>query len=281
MPNKIIDSHVHFWDPELLDYPWLEDVPPINRSFLPADYSQAIGNFPVAGQVFVQACGNPNQAMAEVEWVSTLAKTGASVKGIIAFAPLELGERAAGALEGLTRFPLVKGIRRLIQSEPLGFSTQPEFVRGVQLLADFNFSFDICIKHHQLQDVLQLVEQCPDVQFVLDHIGKPDIAVGLIDPWKEQITQLATYENVTCKLSGLVTEADIEAWQPADLTPYISHILETFGPNRTMFGSDWPVCTLATTYQKWLEITLEATSRFSPVEQDQIFYQNAVDFYKL
>lgn len=281
MPNKIIDSHVHFWDPELLDYPWLEDVPPINRSFLPADYSQAIGDYPVTGQVFVQACGNPNQAMAEVEWVSTLAKNGANIKGIVAFAPLEFGKRSAGTLEGLSRFPLVKGIRRLIQSEPLGFSTQPDFVRGVQMLADFNFGFDICIKHHQLADVLGLVEQCPDVRFVLDHIGKPDIAAGLLEPWREQISQLAAFKNVTCKLSGLVTEADIEAWQPADLVPYINHIFETFGPSRTMFGSDWPVCTLATTYQNWLALVHEAAGQYTPEEQHQIFYQNAVDFYKL
>ncbi len=281
MTNKIIDSHFHFWDTDLLDYTWLDEVPAINRPFLPADFAQATEKNPVSGKIFVEAGGTSNQTMAEVEWVSALAKQDDTIKAIVAFIPLEFGDRAAGAIEALTRFPLVKGVRRVVQSEPLGFCVQPEFVHGVKLLANHNFSFDICVKHHQMDDVLTLVEQCSNVQFVLDHIGKPDIANGLLDPWRGQISRLAKHENVACKLSGLVTEADHANWQPADLRPYIDHVLEAFGPNRLMFGSDWPVCTLASSYQRWINLAFEYTAELNESERDQIFYQTAVDFYRL
>lgn len=281
MIEKIIDSHIHLWDPNHLTYPWLEEVPDINRPFLPDDFSNSVGDYPVCGQIFVQAACLPEQGLDEVEWVSQLAKTYGGVLAIVAFAPLEIGQDAKQNLEHLSQFPLVKGVRRLIQSEPLGFAIQPEFVAGVKQLAEFDLSFDICIKHHQLGNVLELVKQCPDVNFVLDHIGKPDIAQAIHDPWKQQMSELAAFSNVLCKLSGLVTEADHAQWKPADLKPYIAHVLETFGPQRVMFGSDWPVCRLAASYQRWLELALEATAGLSEAERHQVFYQNAANFYRV
>ena len=278
---KIVDSHVHFWDTNHLEYAWLNEVPPINRPFLPAEYAQQAGQHTVSQQVFVQADCPPAQAVREAEWVSDLAQSHPEIQAIVAFAPLEFGTGASPFLEQLAQYPLVKGIRRLIQSEPLGFCTHPDFVRGVQLLPDHNFSFDICVKYHQMDDVLYLVEQCPTVQFVLDHAGKPAIEAQQFDPWCDQIKRLAQHENVVCKLSGLVTEANHANWQPADLSPVINQLLESFGPSRLMFGSDWPVVTLASPLERWLGLALELTAHFSPAEREQIFVRNAQNLYKL
>jgi len=184
-------------------------------------------------------------------------------------------------LEALSQRPLVKGVRRLIQSEPPGFSVQPDFVTGVQLLAEHNLACDLCIRHFQMRDVIQLVRQCPRVNFVLDHIGKPDIKRGLLDPWRQDIAELAALPNVTCKLSGLVTEADWQRWQAADLQPYVEHVLEVFGPDRVMYGSDSPVVTLAATYAQWAETLRAATRSLSGAEQEKLFWQNAARFYRI
>ncbi len=277
---KIIDSHMHLWNPTLLNYAWLESEPPLNRPFLPSDFRAAVDGFEVESAVFVQADCLPEQGVEEVKWVSQIAAD-VPLSRIVAFTALEQGDAARATLESLTAYPLVKGIRRLIQSEPVGFSIQPSFVKGVQALADYGFSFDLCIRHYQLPDVTKLVDQCPRVSFVLDHIGKPDIAHGEIVRWREDIQALAHYPNVSCKLSGMVTEANHANWTPDDLRPYMEHLLNTFGVQRLMFGSDWPVCTLAASYQHWLETVHHFLSHLSTDDQQRIFYSNAKRFYRL
>jgi L-fuconolactonase len=274
---KVIDTHVHFWDTELLNYEWLKGTS-LYRPFLPEDYRQAVGNVDIEGIVFVEVDRAPDQGLAEAEWVDSL---DAPVKGIVAFAPLELGNDARPALDALARIPKVKAIRRLIQTEGAGFATQPRFIEGVRLMPEYNLSFDLCIKYHQLPDTIALVEQCPNVDFVLDHIAKPDIAGGEIDQWRRDIATLAQFENVTCKLSGLVNEADHAHWKPADLQPYIEHVLDVFGTDRLMFGSDWPVCTWASTFSRWFETLEQFLAPLSDQEKQAIYHDNAVRFYGL
>lgn len=281
MSFEVIDSHVHFWNPERLDYPWLADVPSLNRAFLPADLPPDTPGLTLAGVVFVQADCSPEQGQDEVAWVSQLADHDPRIRAIVAFAPLEHPETARVALAALRSYPLVRGIRRLIQSEPDGFAAQPAFIEGVRLLAEYGYTFDICARHHQLGDVVELVAACPQVSFVLDHIGKPDIASGALDPWREHISALAAHPNVTCKLSGLVTEADAAHWRPADLQPYIDHVLHAFGTARLMFGSDWPVVNLAADYPRWASVALDALRGISPQERRACFYDNARAFYRL
>jgi L-fuconolactonase len=278
---NIIDSHIHFWNPQHLRYPWLDDLPTLNKSFLPV-------NLPVSGEgwtmeklIFVQCECIEDQGLDEADWVSSLVKHDARIGGIVAYAPLQMDDMAREYLKRLKHHRLVKGVRRLIQSEPLGFCTAPRFVRGVQMLPEFGFSFDLCIRHPQMGDAIELVRQCPNVQFVLDHIGKPDIKAGLLDPWREQIKTLASFPNVMCKISGLVTEADMEHWTPANLQPYIDHVLESFGIDRVMFGGDWPVVELASTYERWLATIIAATSSLSEAEKSKLFYENARQFYRL
>ena len=276
--RPFVDSHIHFWDPDYLHYAWLAEVPAINP---PAVLSEAAAGLGLERIVFVQADCVPEEGLEEVRWVSDLAAKDGRTRGIVAFAPLEEGEVVRDYLAQLTAFPLVKGVRRLIQSEALGFSVQPDFITGVQELADFGFSFDICIRHHQLPDVLRLVEECPDVSFVLDHVGKPAIKDGIMEPWATDLRTLAAFPNVSCKLSGLVTEADHQSWTAADLQPYIDHALDLFGPERLMFGGDWPVSELASSYRRWVATAEAAVVHCSEAERKLIFYQNSVDFYRL
>lgn len=277
--QKILDSHVHFWEPNTLNYPWLADIELLNKSYLPADLPKSDDGWQMEKLVFVQADCVPEQGIDEAKWVASLDDE--RIAGIVAFAPLEKGAAVQDELDQLSEIPKVKGIRRLIQSEAMGFSVQPQFIDGVQALAAKNFSFDICVVYSQLLDVIELVKQCPDVSFVLDHFGKPAIANGEIDQWRNHITQLAEFDNVQCKLSGLVTEADHQNWSIADLRPYYEHVLESFGTNRLMFGGDWPVVKLAADYERWVQTALLLTHGLSDSEKDAIFYQNGHDFYKV
>jgi L-fuconolactonase len=280
-PIPIVDSHIHFWDPEQLNYPWLQDLPTLNHAFLPAQLDQAATAVNLQKIVFVQADCVPEDGLAEVAWVSQLAQTERRIQGIVAFAPLENGAASAAYLEKLKAFPLVKGVRRLIQSEAAGFATQPEFIQGVQQLAQFGFSFDICIVHAQMSEAIELVSQCPEVAFVLDHFGKPAIANKRLEPWATQIRTLAQFPYVWCKLSGLVTEADHQNWTVGDLRPYVEVVLDAFGPQRLMFGGDWPVSKLAASYQQWIETAYTLLSDSSEADRRRIFFENAQTFYRL
>lgn len=279
--RPIVDSHIHFWNPEQLHYPWLQAVPRLNRAFLPAQLNQTTTAVDLQKIVFVQADCVPEEALAEVAWVSELAQAEPRIQGIVAFAPLEEGTDCASYLEKLKAFPLVKGVRRLIQSEAPGFASQPQFKKGVQQLASFDLSFDICIIHTQMAEVIELVETCPDVAFVLDHFGKPAIASKQIEPWALQLRRLAQFPHVVCKLSGLVTEADHDNWTETDLRPYVDVALEAFGPQRLMFGGDWPVSELATSYQRWVETADSLLSTWSEADRNRIFFENACQFYQL
>ena len=278
----IVDTHVHLWDVNRLRYPWLDDIPLLNRPYLPADFRDAHGDIRVDKIVFLQAEVEPAQFLDEARWVASLAEEEPRLAGMVPWAPLEDGDRAAAALDRLAEIPQVKGVRRIIQFEPdLDFCLRPDFVRGVQLLEQYGFSFDLCISHAQLANTIELVRQCPNIQFVLDHIGKPDIAAGLLEPWKSELSELARIPNVRCKLSGIVTEADHETWTRDDLTPYVDHVVESFGFDRVMFGGDWPVVLNASPYVRWVQTLQRALAGSSESELRRAFRDNAIDFYRL
>ena len=277
----IVDTHVHLWHPKQLRYPWLKQVPALNRPYLLEDYTTAHDNLEVESIVFVQCDTHPDDGLKETAWVTSLVATEPRIRGIVAWAPLEEGQQVAPFVEKLAEENLVKGIRRLIQGESVDFCIQPNFVNGVKTLAKYGLSFDICIFHPQLANAVRLVEQCPNVQFVLDHIGKPDIKNQLFDPWKQELKTLAEFPNVHCKISGLVTEADQETWTPADLQPYIDHVIACFGFGRVMYGSDWPVSTLASDYKRWVHTLQVAVAGCSDDELRKLFHDNAERFYRL
>jgi len=177
---------------------------------------------------------------------------------------------------------LVKGIRRIIQFEPdPDFCLRPEFIKGVQALPDYGLSFDICIAHVHMANTIKLVRQCPQVQFILDHIGKPDIKHRLLDTWKRELRELAGFPNMWCKMSGLVTEADHTHWQREDLRPYIDHVLESFGFERVMFGGDFPVVLQASPYARWVHTLESALTECTQNQLRGLFRDNAIAFYRL
>lgn len=278
----IIDAHLHLWDPKRLRYPWLDNIPLLNRPYLPEDYRKACGPVQVEKMVFLQCECIPEQFLQEAEWITSLARQDPRIQGIVPWAPLEKGEAARPDLERLAQNPLIKGVRRIIQFESdLSFCLRPDFVRGVQILSDYNFSFDICISHVQMANAIRFVRQCPNVRFILDHIGKPDIKNRLLDPWRAEIKALSEMPNVWCKVSGLVTEADHKNWTKEDLKPYIDHVVACFGFDRVVYGGDWPVSYQATDYPRWVETLVWAVSGASEAERRKLFHDNAVAFYRL
>ncbi len=278
----MVDAHLHVWDNQRLSYPWLTDVPRLNQPYLLQDYQEACGKLQIERMVFVQAECDFSQYQQEADWVTSLAQQDPRIEGIVAWAPLEKGESVRDELQVLAENPLIKGIRRIIQFEPdPQFCLRHDFIEGVRALPDFGLSFDICVKHHQLDNTIEFVRQCPEVQFILDHIGKPDIKDQLLDPWRTQLKTLSAMPNVWCKMSGLVTEADHDHWTKEQLKPYIDHVLECFGVERVMYGGDWPVACLATEYSRWVQTLAWATQDFSEEDLRRLFHDNAVAFYRL
>ena len=277
----IVDTHVHLWDTRSLRRPWLDDLPLLNRPFLPEDYQAATEGIPVDKIVFLETDVANGSEVEEARWVASLVEREPRLEGIVPSAPLEEGEGAAETLERLATVPMVKGVRRLIQPHPIGHCVQPAFIEGVRLLERFDLSFDICIDHTQLADAIEMVRRCPGVRFILDHVGKPDIEGRLFEPWKTQMRELAGLGEVYCKLSGMVTEADTEHWSREDLKPYIDHVIESFGPDRVVFGSDWPVVLGAAEYGDWVEALRWAVGGASGSDLRKLFRDNAIDFYRL
>ncbi|HLQ17545.1 MAG TPA: amidohydrolase family protein [Tabrizicola sp.] len=280
MPTfPLIDSHLHLWDPQRLTYHWL--FPPLDRPFLPADFRAASAGVEIEALVFLECDATIDQAEAEARQVLLWAKEEPRIAAMVCNAPLERGDAARAELERLAAIPKVRGVRRIYQDQPdVTYCLRPDFVTGVRALADYGFSFDLCLKHPHLQATIGLADACPNVPMVLDHIAKPGIAAGLMQPWADQMRDLARRENVVCKLSGVATEAGPD-WTPATLRPYIDVALESFGPSRIMFGGDWPVSTLRITYPAWVAVVEDAIADLSETEQRQIFRATARAFYRL
>jgi len=277
---SIVDSHVHLWNPEELNYPWLTGMPSLNRTFLPADFSAATAHTNVEKMIFIEAGCDAAQGLEEVKWVSRMAETEPRLKGIVAHASLEKGEAVRPELAALASIPLVKGIRRLLQGERnVDFCLLPSFVTGVKLLAEFGFSFDVCIRHDQLPAVTELAHRLPQVVFILDHLGKPDVRNHHQEPWAANLKALAALPNVVCKISGLATEADHARWQPADLKFYLARAGSFFGPDRILFGSDWPVATLAADYERWIKTVADVFSPTGDSVLNRLFTTNAERIY--
>jgi L-fuconolactonase len=279
----IVDTHLHVWDVDKFSYPWLDDVPALNRTFTLENYNAATKGVPIEKMVFVQCEVDPRYYKEEAEWVTALAKQhDPRIRGIVPWCPLEKGEAVRRELEALAANPLIKGIRRIIQFEPdLEFCLRPDFIRGVQILAEYDLTFDICIDHRHTKVTTQFVDQCPNVQMTLDHIGKPGIKGGLLDPWREEIAELAKRENVWCKVSSLATEADHESWTIDGIRPYVDAIFESFGIDRCFFGGDWPVSRQAATYPVCVHTLDELTTGLSDNERRMLFHDNAERFYHI
>lgn len=277
-----VDTHVHCWDRAQIPYPWLDAFPAIAGRHTPVELrAEAGARFP-RRILFVQGDCDRAHAFEEVRAAETLAAGETAIAGIVAFAPMDRGAETIAALDRLRARPLLRGVRHLIQGEAdPDFCRRPAFIAGVRAAGERGLSFDICIKHPQLASAIDLARACPGTSFILDHAGKPDIRARQLDPWRAEITELARLPHVACKLSGLVTEADPERWTVEDLRPYVEHLIATFGPGRLLFGSDWPVVKLASSYTRWLDAALALLAPLSPAERAAVMSTNGQRIYRL
>lgn len=272
-----IDSHQHFWHYEPVKHSWINDeMAVIRKDFLPADLAPIIKSNGVIGTVAVQA----DQTEAETNFLLGLAEESNFIKGIVGWVDLR-SSSIIERLEHYAQFKNIKGFRHVLQGEEPSFMLQPSFLNGIASLKAHNFTYDILIFPKQLEASLDLVKQFPNQPFVIDHLAKPYVKAGQIDEWAKGIVALSEHENVFCKVSGMVTEADYKKWQPQNFTPYLDVVVEAFGMRRLMFGSDWPVCQVAASYQQMMGIVEDYFDSFSSDEKNQFFNQNAANFYNL
>ena len=274
----VVDSHQHFWDLSRLDYSWMTDGESVlRRDFLPADLRPLIDDAGVDRTVIVQA----HQSMDETHWLLDLADETDFVAGVVAW--VDLADPDVGAtLDELTERRYFCGVRHLWHDEAdLAWVVRPDIVRGLSELAARGIAYDLLSRPPHLPYIPELLEQVPDLRTVVDHISKPPIAEGETEPWSIDFARVAENPTVMCKVSGMVTEADHENWTPDDLRPYVERVVELFGYDRLMFGSDWPVCTQAATYGQVISAYREALGRLSDTDRDAVFGGNATRFYRL
>ncbi len=272
-----IDSHQHFWNYDPHKHSWIDDsMKVLKKDFLPHQLEIHLKNNDFNGCVAVQA----DTSVAETTYLLQLADKNPFIKGVVGWVNL-LSDDVNDQLDRFSQNTLLKGVRYVLQSEPDGFMLQKSFLRGIQHLKTHNLTYDILIFPHQLKEAIQLVKKNPDQPFVLDHLAKPYIKRGEVENWKNDITELASLENVCCKISGMVTEADWEQWKEDDFKNYLDVVVEAFGTKRLLFGSDWPVCLLASEYDKIVQIVENYILQFSIEEQKDIMGKNAVEFYNL
>ena len=274
----IVDSHQHFWDLGQLVYPWVPAGPAVlRRNYLPEDLVPIIESSGVSRTVVVQA----NHAPAEAAFLLDLAEANEFIAGVVAWVDLT-SPRVDHVLDGLATRPKLVGVRHQVHDEPdEAWLLRDDVVRGLRELEQHALTYDLLLRPRHLKYVRPLAEKVPDLKLVVDHIAKPLIDQGVIEPWAADIGEVATIPGVHCKVSGMVTEADHSGWTAEDLKPYVAHVVESFGFDRLMWGSDWPVCRLAATYDQALEATLDAAGSISAEARSRLLGGTAIEFYGL
>jgi len=272
-----IDAHHHFWKYDPPQYAWIdESMTVIRRDFLPEELRHEIAKVGIQGVVSVQA----RQTLEETDWLLDLADEHDFVHGVVGWVPLAGGD-VREHLDRLSARPKLKSVRHIIQDEPDEFILRNDFNAGVGLLAAYHLAYDILIYERQLPQAVEFVDRHPNQVFVLDHLAKPRAKEDAVEPWRANIRRIAERENVFCKLSGLVTEADWKGWTEGQLSVYLGTVIDAFGPRRVMFGSDWPVCLLAASYERWHAVVSAFCAKLSADEQDRIFGGTAIEAYRL
>lgn len=274
----IIDSHQHFWEYEPVKHEWIDgEMAAIRRDFTPQDLQEVYKENQVDGCVAVQA----DQTTIETDFLIDLATKNDFIKGVVGwvdFRALDIDR----VLAHYSQFKKVKGFRHVVQGEPdANFLLRPNFLEGIAKLEKYGFTYDILVFPHQLGAVLEFVKKLPNIKFVIDHIAKPYIKDGFYDGWAVLIHEIAKMPNVYCKLSGMTTEADYKTWTSAEIKPYMQLVLDAFGADRVMFGSDWPVCLVAGNYKQVKELVTDFIANLSAEDQAAIMGENAIKFYNL
>jgi L-fuconolactonase len=279
----IIDTHQHLWDLTIFRLPWQKDNAKLARSFVMRDYLEATAGLNVVKSIYMEVDVEPSQQPAEADHVIALCRRG---DGPMAAAVISGRPASDGFKDYITRYqasPEIKGVRQVLHGgeTPPGYCLDGRFIRGIRLLGTLGLSFDICIRSAELGDAARLIDACPDTRFILDHCGNASVRAKDLSVWRADIERIARRPNVVCKVSGIVASAAPDPWTADDLAPIVNHVLDTFGPDRVMFGGDWPVCTLAATYREWVEALRAIVAGRSDQDQRKLFHDNALAFYRL
>lgn len=275
--TEVIDAHHHLWHYSAAEYEWINDrMTALQQDFLPADLTAELAKAGVDGAVTVQA----RQTLEETRWLLELAQGCNAIRGVVGWAPLAAPD-FEDSVAALVTDPKLVGLRHVVQAEPPGFLDDPSFNRGVRALQKIGLIYDLLIVESQLEEAIRFVDRHPQQPFVLDHIAKPRIAAAVIEPWRTHIQELGRRSNVSCKLSGMVTEDSWSSWSAESLRPYFDAVVESFGPYRLMVGSDWPVCLVATSYPRWWQVLRDYFAGFSDDERDATFGATATRIYDL
>ncbi|WP_029285737.1 amidohydrolase [Pedobacter sp. R20-19] len=273
----MIDTHVHFWNFDPVRDEWITaDMAVIQNDFTPKNLIRTLNDLKISGCIAVQA----NQSEHENEFLLNLADQHDLIKGIVGWIDLKNPD-LDNRLEYYKNFKKIKGWRHVLQAETAEFMLDPAFINGIKQLKKNSYTYDLLCYHNQLKSIIKMVDQIPDQPFVLDHCGKPDVKSQDLKTWREDIKTLAENSNVSCKVSGLLTEADWKNWKEKELFNCFDAVFENFGVERVMFGSDWPVVLVSRPYQDWFNLVQKYTMRFSENERKLIFGDNAKAFYKL
>ncbi len=283
MPEfPIVDTHVHFWDGGINHLSWNKGAPAIDRPFMPQDLDTDRGEVALDAIVVVEADVDEGLYLKEASWLAQLAEVDDRIAAIVAHAPLQFGAAVGSELEKLASHGLVRGVRRLIQGrDAVALCGDAGFREAVRMLPRFDLHFELGATHDQLEPVVDLVRACPEVRFVLDHMGKPGIEAGLTEPWSTRIGDLAELDNVVCKVSCVDNVAVDAAWTEDQLRPYVDHVLDAFGPGRVLFGSNWPVLRLSMGYEGWVEVVDHAVAGWSAEDRRAFFVENAKRVYRI
>jgi L-fuconolactonase len=272
-----IDAHQHYWRYDPQRDSWITpEMRVLQRDFLPGDVTPLLVAAGIDGVIAVQA----SQSEAETDFLLALAEQHACIRGVVGWVDLRATDLEA-RLSRWSHRPILKGFRHIAQSEPDDFLSRPDVISGINQLGAAGFTYDILIHPRQLSAAEQMVARCPGVRFILDHCAKPGIASGEISGWRDGLNALARHANVTCKLSGLVTEAAWNEWSDADLEPYLDVAAEAFGAERLMFGSDWPVCLLAAEFEEVVAVVTRWAERLSIPDRERVFGDTAQRVYRL
>lgn len=277
---KIIDSHQHFWHYNQQDFGWIDDsMKTLQMDFLPTDYLAAAQMHNIVGSVVIQA----RQSNSETEWLLKLSDQFDFILGVVGWVDLKSQDLERYLIHYKQHYPKLKGFRHVIHDEPeLDFMLDADFIRGVSLLGQYGYTYDILIKSEHLANTILFLEQLPNMKIVIDHIAKPNIKESQWDDWAEKMAYIAHhFPHVYCKVSGVVTEADWNAWQPSQLQRYIQEVIKQFGDKRVMFGSDWPVCQVAAQPSSVIDLCQSALDECAITNQEDFYYQNTTRFYSL
>ena len=273
----VIDSHHHFWNYDPTEFDWIdESMRSIRRSFLPDDLEEQINTVGIDGVISVQA----RQTLEETDFLLKQAQANDFIKGVVGWLPLA-DKNINEILEQYSDASKLKSVRHVVQGEASGFLDGEAFNHGIEALKAYDLAYDILIFERQLEEAIRFVDRHPNQTFVLNHVAKPKIKIDQLEPWKKNIFELSKRENVTCKISGMVTEADFHSWKEQQLHPYLDTVLETFESSRLMFGSDWPVCLVACDYKQWYDLIRKYIQQLSFSEQSNIMGNTAIKTYKI